>query len=274
MGEHDVTYLVTDLGGLGSTLEARWVIVDVNDAPEILSQVPSLIQAEEDLPFNLVLSAYDIDGDIVQWSDDTELFEVSPSKGVISFTPRQSDIGTYPVKVFAFDDRGGRTEIGFVLEIVGVNDAPEILSVTPESGSKYRKDTEVPFRAEAVDEDGDALTFTWGTKGKVLGTGAELVHSGLSVGTHNITLEVSDGNATTEAHILLVIEEATVAGAASWVIAGLVAVILVLVVAVMVMAHRMKGLRQALDGEGQGPEAASEEGSSEEAEASLEDDEQ
>ncbi|MCK5251849.1 MAG: hypothetical protein KAQ96_02825, partial [Thermoplasmata archaeon] len=71
VGSHAVTYTITDRDGLLNSTTITWVILDVNDGPQITSEFPD--EALEDAAFMFTMEAEDLDGDDLTWSDDTEL---------------------------------------------------------------------------------------------------------------------------------------------------------------------------------------------------------
>jgi hypothetical protein len=108
--------------------------------------------------------------------------------------------------VTASDGEDGTvTELSVVIE--NVNDAPVILSLSPANGTRWREGARVPLEAVAFDEDGDQLEVTWTSGKRTLGTGSTLDVRDLDPGKRRVLVTVSDGEATAEAELSLVIEE-------------------------------------------------------------------
>jgi hypothetical protein len=238
VGSTDITYTVRDRGGLTDVVTLRWTIIDVNDVP-IITDVTSPVEAMEDSEFTLTLEAFDPDGDDIAWEDDSDLFDINPVSGEISFTPGQTEVGTHQVSIIV-DDGIEEDSITFTLEVVNVNDVPVITSVLPSDGSSFEDGDKIPFTALASDEDGDALVYTWRAGNKVLGTGASLPYDKLGAGTHKITLEVADGNGGITTSQLTVKVEAALTSSLALPLAAMVAVVAV-VGAALYMRSRSKG---------------------------------
>jgi hypothetical protein len=102
-------------------------------------------------------------------------------------------------------DGENTTSTPLMLHVVNVNDAPVIDSIEPASGTRFGEGRPVQFIANATDEDGDRLTFTWREGGRLLGTGDNLTVRDLRPGRHAVTLEVSDGNATTSQKLVVTV---------------------------------------------------------------------
>ncbi len=256
VGAHDVTYTVTDRDGLSSSIQVTWVVVNVNDAPTILSDL-SEVTAIEDEEFTLCLEAFDVDGDGLVWSDDSSLFAIDGATGTISFTPVQVDVGTYQVTITVNDGNGGIDSESFDLVVENVNDDPVILFVTPEDRSKYDEGQTVAFGAAASDEDGDDLTYTWLLGTKELGTGDRLSVDDLPTGTQEITLVVSDGTSDVEHRFNVVVRESEGLGASL----GLLLVILLLVIVVGMLVTTLYLKSRNTPAESQGKEDPEEDGS-------------
>jgi hypothetical protein len=206
VGDHTVTYTVTDREGLSASIQVQWSVLNVNEGPVIVTDVPGSIDTLEDEEFAMTLMGTDADGDTLTWSDQTALFDIEPDTGAISFTPTQEQVGNYVVTLTVSDGNGGSASVSFDLMVVNVNDPPVINEVLPLNGSVYDEGYMVTFSASAMDEDGDVLTYLWldGTKG--LGAGSPLKVKDLSPGIHTITVVVSDGTTQVEQTMTLVIE--------------------------------------------------------------------
>ncbi len=205
VGEYLVTYTVTDAAGLTAFTDVMWTIVNINDGPVITTQVPVEMAALEEEAFTYTMEADDEDGDSLSWSDDSDLFDINPTSGVISFTPAQADVGAHSVTVTVSDGNGGSDSVSFALVVMNVNDAPVIGEVLPEDGTRYREGEMVRFSAVATDPDGDKLSVYWREGDTELGTGTPFSTQSLSVGTHTITLVVSDGTESAESTLQVII---------------------------------------------------------------------
>ncbi len=95
--------------------------------------------------------------------------------------------------------------IDVVVHIVNVNDAPLVVSISPEDGAKYKEGKMVTFAVEATDEDGDDVTVTWMSDGVTLGTGKTMDYKKLKPGTRTIKVTVSDGEASVEDEFTIII---------------------------------------------------------------------
>ncbi|NIP36948.1 MAG: tandem-95 repeat protein, partial [Thermoplasmata archaeon] len=198
VGQHPVTYTVTDAAGLTASTEVLWTFININDGPVIVTQVPVEMACTEGETFTYALEATDEDGDALTWSDDSDLFDIDPATGSISFVPSQDDVGAHSVTVTVSDGAGAQASVTFGLVVSNVNDAPVISKVLPEDGSVFEEGEIVRFTATASDPDGDALTYYWMEDGTELGAGSPFSTTDLDVGLHTITLVVSDGIVSVE----------------------------------------------------------------------------
>ncbi|MCK4971328.1 MAG: hypothetical protein KAS77_12390, partial [Thermoplasmata archaeon] len=154
---HSIQFSVFD--GLNRTDGSFDVQVQaVNDPPEINFIPLPLIEVPEDETYTLVLTGEDEEGDDLTWSDDTDLFDISPTDGTITFLPGQSEVGEWWVNITVEDSGGLTDEVLIRFAVLNVNDEPIILSLSPENGSKYKEGKIITFIVEATDEDGDELT--------------------------------------------------------------------------------------------------------------------
>jgi hypothetical protein len=238
VGEHRVTYTVTDNGGLMDDLTVTWTILDVNDPPVIDTKLDPPVYAFEDVEFILVLNATDPDGDIVIWSDDCDLFDIDSVTGRVAFTPLQRVVGRYPVTILVSDRHGGEAVLAFDLEVMGMNDPPIIHSILPKNGTRYREGETVTFAANATDEDDSSLEYLWTEGGRELGRGAVLKKGGISPGRHTITLVVTDGEHQVEETFVVIVNASEGIGRSVQV---LVIIIVAIVLIVSIYLLRRKG---------------------------------
>ncbi|MEM4728310.1 MAG: tandem-95 repeat protein [Thermoplasmata archaeon] len=195
VGVHRVNFTVTDSTGLSDTKGMTLTVLNVNDPPVLLN--PGDLTAEEDRPFYMKLNATDEDaGDSLRFSSSTSLFIISQA-GEIYFTPTQRDVGRHLVRVTVTDSAGARASVEFNLTVLNVNDPPERVRIlSPLEGQSFIEGKEVTLEAEAEDEDGDELTYTWYSGGSELGRGRVVSTKALKAGDHSITVKVSDGKET------------------------------------------------------------------------------
>lgn len=207
VGEHTVVYIVIDGAGARDSITVLFTILDVNDAPEIINEPsgPTIVDEDEELVIHLV--SEDLDGDTLTWSDDSDLLDIDPGTGRIVFTPGQDEVGSHTVTITLSDGRGGEDIVVLNIEVENVNDAPEITSMLPTTGTKVKAGKTITLSSTASDEDGDALTYTWKDGDTVLGTGDVLVDVKLKSGTRTITLVVDDGTTTSSEEVFVTVDK-------------------------------------------------------------------
>ncbi|UCH88256.1 MAG: FG-GAP repeat protein [Thermoplasmata archaeon] len=93
--------------------------------------------------------------------------------------------------------------------VIWVNSAPEPVISSPEADKKYKLNKDITFSAAGTTDidKNDTLIFVWRSSidGEI-GRTREFPYSKLSEGTHEITLEVSDGISTQETKITIHVE--------------------------------------------------------------------
>lgn len=119
VGNYTFTYTVTD-DGSPSKSDSQLVgieVLNVNDAPtlNIPNQVAFINQT-----FNLAVSSYadDIDptGDTLNYTDNSTLFDINLTTGLISFTPNATEI--HSIQITVCDNHGACTSDTFTLTIL------------------------------------------------------------------------------------------------------------------------------------------------------------
>jgi len=158
VGDNSVEFTVSD-GGLSDSQTITITVTNTNDAP-ILTPIGSLT-AYEDTIFTYDIDATDIDaGDNLTFYDNTTLFDINSTTGIINFTPSESDIGTYYINI-TVEDTSNETDSEIItLTISNMNDAPVLGSITNYS---VLEDSTISFNITASDPDliyGDSLTYT------------------------------------------------------------------------------------------------------------------
>jgi len=157
-GTREFGIRAADSSNLSCTGFLNVTIDPVNDPPAI-SPFPDQT-AVEDSPFTFVVRAPDVDDPPanVTFSDDCRLFEVEPVTGVISFTPNNSQVGSYQVTVTASDTHGATSNISFLFVVQNVNDPP-VLDCPDELFATEHERFE--FRLSATDDDaGDEIAYS------------------------------------------------------------------------------------------------------------------
>jgi PKD repeat protein len=193
VGLVQVTITATDDdGGIDNIL--LLINVQNENDPPVLDHIPSLT-ANEDEGFTYTVTADDVDeGDVLTFSDNSELFDIDSDSGQISFTPTNDQVGIYTIIITVTDSVGAQDTMQVTLTIVNTNDAP-ILNGIPNQeavvGERFR------YQATAVDIDGDLLSFSDNSQLLTIfpttGNISFIPREG-DEGTYTINITVSDGN--------------------------------------------------------------------------------
>jgi surface protein len=160
VGSHNVVLTATD--GSKTTTQSFTIVVSArdNNAP-VFTSVPVTF-AVQDTPYNAPdgykVTATDSDGDEVTIVANTIPSWATYSGGVLSGTPANKDVGTYPVKFTATDGRGGEAVQEFTITVQNVNDAPVFTSTPPTTA---RQESLYSYKVTTSDPDvGDVVTVT------------------------------------------------------------------------------------------------------------------
>lgn len=170
----------------------------VNDPPVL--QTPPRQVAVEKTPFRLTISARDVDMELdteekLTYWDNSSLFEVDPATGVIAFTPRQDQVGSYNIQVGVTDAAGASDRRNFTLEITDAEDPP-VMGFIPDL--EATQDQPFAFKATAADPDipyGDWINFTDDCPLFVIGTASGLMGftpTVKDIGRYVVTVTVAD----------------------------------------------------------------------------------
>jgi hypothetical protein len=121
-------------------------VLDVNDKPDIITD--NVLTTNEDELYKVIYEATDIDSSIEfqLWSLETNAIDwlsMNSSSGELRGKPCNDDVGFYWANVTVDDSKGGYDHTNFTLEVINVNDPPEIgtndlLSAT--TGQMYEMD--------------------------------------------------------------------------------------------------------------------------------------
>ncbi len=128
-GDVNITLEATDLDGARTLSPTLLVFVSpVPDAPIIIT--PTLKMARERVPFRTTIEVKDPDlpDDVLDFADDSDLFDINATDGTIDWVPTPEDIGTHQCTITVTDLMGLSDTADLVIEVRNVNDPPNITS--------------------------------------------------------------------------------------------------------------------------------------------------
>ena len=175
----NVSITVFDIGDAGAEdyQDVFLNISNTNDPPnvEVLSShsnntggnnISDLVAYAESA-FVYLVNATDPDsltyeGEVLTFSDDTSLFNINSSTGLIMFTPTQDDVGDYAITITVSDDgspnSGPQLSDTETMNLEIINNSAPVL--TPIGNLSCAEDYACFIIINATDNDGDNLTFT------------------------------------------------------------------------------------------------------------------
>jgi hypothetical protein len=201
-GEINFTTAVGDVGTYTVNISANDTIGGVNsstfqfyinDIPN-MSAVPNNVSTE-DVVFLINISEYvnDVVGSL-NFSDDSEYFDINDTTGIISFTPNSSMVGNNSINLSVIDEFGLFNWTNWTLEIVSVNDAPifdDIPNQTIRNGRWFTYDV------NATDEEGDTIYYNDDSALFMINVSTGLMNLSVNegnLGSYNINVSVNDSN--------------------------------------------------------------------------------
>ena len=198
IGTQDVVVSVSD----GQASANQNFTIDVapraNTAPTITSVPVGTVVVDANYSYQVV--AQDAESDPLSYSLIIAPvgMTISPT-GLVSWTASVT-LGDYNIEISVSDDRGASTTQSFVLTVEDVPNNPPVISSTPVTN--VIEDNPYQYQVTATDHDGDSLSFAL----LVAPTGmsvnattglATWTPSNAQIGTHAVTVQVSDGNGGT-----------------------------------------------------------------------------
>jgi len=220
-GTENIVINATNSNGSSTIHELAVIITPVNDPP-VIETIGNILVRDEDTVdlfayqdewYNKTVTASDIDGDRLVFIDNTSLFDINYLTGNISFKPAHKDVGILLLNITVSDINGSNCEdwVHIRLTILNVNDPPTAKIVAPDNGTIYYKDRYLFFSGKGDDPDlpfGESLSYEWRSDidGEI-GREANITIYYISVGTHIITLRVTDsGGLYAEDNITIIVK--------------------------------------------------------------------
>jgi heme/copper-type cytochrome/quinol oxidase subunit 2 len=127
-GGHTISARGTDGGGRTGPVDTLNVTVrnSVGSPPQVEGVENMRVSVGKEVRIQIV--ATDLDGDALTYNDDTDLFDVDPTTGLISFTPTDDQVGTWTVNVFV-SDSGHQTKTTFIITVEPKEEGEGILGL-------------------------------------------------------------------------------------------------------------------------------------------------
>jgi len=137
------------------------------------------------------INCSDQDGDTLTYYDDTSLFNISSSTGLIDWTPSQNQVGVYSINVTCSDGQVN-TSGTFLITVNDVNNAPVLGSI----GNQIVTEGELfTFDVNATDPDNDTLTYSANTTIFIINNSTGIINftpTIAQVGNYSINISVND----------------------------------------------------------------------------------
>ena len=205
VGSDSVVIKVND-GSIDIYQRFLLTVVNTNDPPVITSTGVTTVYEEQ--PYSYDVDADDDDaGDIVTFTLHTPTpgwLSVNASSGLITGTPPLDDTSSYTVTVRATDDSSAYDEQTYTLDILNINDAPEINGVVTPLDVDEDKTLLIELSdIDYTDVDNDAGELTLNVLGGTnYSAAANTITPDLNYsGTLSVNIEISDPDSTAEGQI-------------------------------------------------------------------------
>ncbi len=220
VGTDTLTLIAEDSGSRAfrkkDSTDVLFTVINGNDAP-VITSLP-VTQTDEDANYSYTLTATDIDGDLLYYSEVLKpaWLTFSTATHILSGKPTNNEVGTYTI-ILRVSDGSLYEEQEFQLTVNNVNDLP-VITTHPDSttivGSSYM------YQMMATDVDkNDTLTYSYVFKPEwltfVAGSSNAILFgtsSNTDLGSHGIILKVSDGHEDVIQGYTLKVIEPTSAG--------------------------------------------------------------
>ena len=196
VGLYSIQINVSDDDNATGTATFWLNISEVNDSPYFDPALENQTATESTL-FYYDINATDEENDTLSFSDNSTLFNISSSTGIINFTPTNNDIGEYVINI-SVSDNNSITSSVIIFTILNINNPPNITSYAPlELVFNTAENLSLQFNVTADDPDliyGDSLRYAWYLDSVNQSANQSWLYEPdfLAAGQHNITVIVSD----------------------------------------------------------------------------------
>ncbi|MBB4145874.1 hypothetical protein GGQ72_004440 [Rhizobium rhizoryzae] len=158
-GTDTASFRVFDSKGAFTIAKVAFTVNPINDAP-IATNL--FVTIDEDNPVSIAPVARDVDGDTLSFgieagkgpSNGSVIFNAQTGK--FDYTPAKDFFGSDSFTYTVSDGKGGTTSATASIIINPINDAPALSDMTASTD----EDNSVSFKLQAVDPEGDRLSFT------------------------------------------------------------------------------------------------------------------
>jgi parallel beta-helix repeat protein len=176
----------------GSIIDTSWVSSQINHPPVVATIGNKM--AFVDTEFVLQINAIDRDENVLRYTDNTEIFEIDPTTGLIRFTPLNTKKGNYAITISVSD---GIDTTNTIFNLSIPNRAPRIESIENQTAFVG---SELTFYVNATDADNDILTYVDNSPLITIDSTTGLIKFtplNTNKGNYAITISVGDGTDTT-----------------------------------------------------------------------------
>lgn len=142
--------LITVMDAAGATDNVEVILRIINNSVPYFDEPILNTTCFEDVLCTLNINGTDLDGDIINFNLNTSGFSINNESGLMNFTPAQSQIGNYSLRIYLNDTKGAYNYSDFILTINNTNDAPVLSSI---SFPIFVVNHSVSYDVNATDQD-------------------------------------------------------------------------------------------------------------------------
>mgnify|MGYP000710491387 CR=1 FL=1 len=199
LGTHCINITVNDSEKFDSQLVYYTIVYNTNPG---IDAIPNQT-IYEDVPFIYYVTGYDYEGDTLNYTTNSTLFNISffnTTTGLINFTPNITEVGYYSIMINVSDGFNGTNSTMFMLNITPRNDAPYFINLT---NMNFTEDNNSVYYIYGYDEEGDNLTMssnstmfniTWVNSNVSM---INFTPTNEHVGNYSVNFSITDGVNTT-----------------------------------------------------------------------------
>ena len=203
VGSHNITVTVTDGTDASDSEEVAVTVAEggTNEPPVLDDIVPQDVDELETLSFTA--NATDGDNDTLEFSlvDAPAGALINMTTGLFSWTPTEQQDGIHVITVQVDDGNRGIDSGNATMTVLEVNEAPVLDAIGSQDVTRpgTLEFTVSALDADVIDKEPDTLTFSLGTgapAGAIINSATDVFSwtpTGQQVGSHNITVTVTDG---------------------------------------------------------------------------------